>query len=190
MALLSPVLDHIVIDVRDRIDEAMRCFSSLGFQLTPRGSLARSARRGGARRKVSHHPCRPGQDRDGPRYFCEHLTLDLVWRPEWQTHPNGAGAVARVVVTTGDPRRTAQLFRGLFGGDAMAEREGRWVMAAGSAQVELAPPNMIAADGSHFCKTRRAVDSLSHSRNERDAGSGPQRCCRCRRKHYRQDAVG
>jgi hypothetical protein len=114
MALLSPVFDHIVIDVRDRIDEAMRC--------------------------------------------CEHLTLDLVWRPEWQTHPNGAGAVARVVVTTGDPRRTAQLFRGLFGGDAMAEREGRWVMAAGSAQVELAPPNMIAADGSHFCKTRRAVD--------------------------------
>ena len=38
MALLSPVLDHIVIDVRDRIDEAMRCFSSLGFQLIPRGS--------------------------------------------------------------------------------------------------------------------------------------------------------
>jgi len=103
MALLSPVLDHIVIDVRDRIDEAMRC--------------------------------------------CEHLTLGLVWRPEWQTHRNGAGAVARVVVTTGDRRRTAQLFRGLFGGDAIAEREGRWVIAAGSAQVELAPPNMIAADG-------------------------------------------
>jgi len=40
MALLSPVLDHIVIDVRDRIDEAMRCVYSLGFQLIPRGSLA------------------------------------------------------------------------------------------------------------------------------------------------------
>src|SRR5436309_480830 len=37
MPALSPVLDHIVIDVRDRIDEAMRCFQSLGFQLTPRG---------------------------------------------------------------------------------------------------------------------------------------------------------
>jgi hypothetical protein len=33
----APVLDHVVIDVRDRIDEAMRCFSALGFQLTPRG---------------------------------------------------------------------------------------------------------------------------------------------------------
>ena len=37
MAALSPVLDHVVIDVRDRVDEAMRCFQSLGFQLTPRG---------------------------------------------------------------------------------------------------------------------------------------------------------
>src|SRR5215467_14933502 len=37
MTLPSPVLDHVVIDVRDRIDEAMRRFASLGFQLTPRG---------------------------------------------------------------------------------------------------------------------------------------------------------
>src|ERR1700757_146858 len=37
MGALSPVLDHVVIDVRDRIDEAMRCFSALGFRLTPRG---------------------------------------------------------------------------------------------------------------------------------------------------------
>lgn len=33
----SPILDHIVIDVRDRIDEAAQCFTTLGFQLTPRG---------------------------------------------------------------------------------------------------------------------------------------------------------
>ena len=33
----SPILDHIVIDVRDRIDEAALRFGALGFQLTPRG---------------------------------------------------------------------------------------------------------------------------------------------------------
>ena len=32
-----PVLDHVVIDVRDHIDEAMPRFASLGFLLTPRG---------------------------------------------------------------------------------------------------------------------------------------------------------
>ena len=37
MAPPSPVLDHIVIDVRDRIDEAAERFTALGFRLTPRG---------------------------------------------------------------------------------------------------------------------------------------------------------
>src|SRR5213595_4122403 len=37
MTPLSPVLDHVVIDVCDSIDEAMHQFASLGFQLTPRG---------------------------------------------------------------------------------------------------------------------------------------------------------
>ena len=37
MALSPPVLDHVVVDVRDRMDEAARVFAALGFQLTPRG---------------------------------------------------------------------------------------------------------------------------------------------------------
>src|SRR3954463_12237234 len=37
MTLPPPVLDHVVIDVRDRMDEAARVFDSLGFTLTPRG---------------------------------------------------------------------------------------------------------------------------------------------------------
>src|SRR5262249_15677392 len=36
-ALPSPVLDHVVIDTRDRMDEAARVFTGLGFTLTPRG---------------------------------------------------------------------------------------------------------------------------------------------------------
>src|SRR5215472_13500293 len=64
----------------------------------------------------------------GRVYFCEHQTPDLVWRPEWQRHPNGACAIARVVVATPDPQRAAKLFRGLFGSDAVADRGGRQVM--------------------------------------------------------------
>ena len=32
-----PILELVVIDVRERIDEAAQCFRSLGFLLTPRG---------------------------------------------------------------------------------------------------------------------------------------------------------
>src|SRR5438034_6585261 len=37
MPLPPPVLDHLVIDVRDRMDEAAAAFAALGFRLTPRG---------------------------------------------------------------------------------------------------------------------------------------------------------
>src|SRR5260370_22157881 len=35
--LPPPALDHVVIDVRDRMNEAAQVFASLGFHLTPRG---------------------------------------------------------------------------------------------------------------------------------------------------------
>jgi hypothetical protein len=205
-----------VIDVRDRIDEAMRCFQSLGFQLTSRGrhtlgsvnhlamfatdylELLGFARDGAIRPEIMRFPVGlnglvfktadadlvhdqaaaadlpilpvqsfsrpvalddrtqdarfrttrldPAQVAMGRVYFCEHQTADLVWRPEWQTHPNGARAITRVVVATVDPQRTARLFGGLFGDDAIADRNGAQIIAAGAAQVELSTPDMIAAE--------------------------------------------
>jgi hypothetical protein len=216
MAALSPVLDHVVIDVRDRIDEAMRCFRSLGFQLTPRGrhtlgsvnhlamlatdylellgfagdgairpeiirfpvglnglvfktadadlvhdqaaaaglpvlpvqSFSRPVELDGGTQDARFRTTRldPAQVAMGRVYFCEHQTPNLVWRPEWQTHPNGAYAITRVVVATADPVRTAMLFGGLFGDDALADRDGGKIIATGTAQVELATPDALAAE--------------------------------------------
>jgi catechol 2,3-dioxygenase-like lactoylglutathione lyase family enzyme len=216
MALPPPVLDHVVIDVRDDMDEAARIFAGLGFQLTPRGhhtlgsinhlamfatdylELLGFGEGGGSRPELAPFPVglnglvfktqdadavhahalaaglpilpvqsfsRPvevdGGHQDarfrttrldptkipmGRVYFCEHLTPDLVWRPEFQSHPNGARAIARVIVATGEPRRTASLFGSLFGPDAMSEHDGKCVIAAGAARVELATPGMIAAE--------------------------------------------
>jgi hypothetical protein len=216
MAVLPPVLDHVVIDVRDRIDEATRCFRALGFQLTPRGrhtlgsvnhlamfatdylELLGFAADGAIRPEIMRFPLglnglvfktadadsvyreaaaaglpvlpvqsfsRPvvleGETRDarfrttrldpagvpmGRVYFCEHLTPDLVWRPEWQAHPNGASAIARVVVATTDPGRTAKLFRRLFGDEATTDRDGGQTIDIGTAQVELSMPDAVAAE--------------------------------------------
>ena len=215
MGALSPVLDHVVIDVRDCIDEAMRCFQALGFNLTPRGrhtlgsvnhlamfatdylellgfagdairpeimlfpvglnglvfktgnadlvydqaaaaglpilpvqSFSRPVVLDGGTQDARFRTTRldPAQVAMGRVYFCEHQTPDLVWRPEWQTHPNGACAITRVVVATADPQRTARLFRGLFGDDALADRDGRQVINAGTAQVQVATPDAVSAE--------------------------------------------
>lgn len=216
MPLPSPQLDHVVIDVRDRMDEAARVFTALGFTLTPRGHhtlgsmnhLAMFATdylellgfgAGGANRPElasfpiglnglvfkapdadavhahaaaaglpilpvqsfsrpvalgdGSHDARfrttrldPAKTGPGRVYFCEHLTPELVWRPEWQSHPNGAHEIARVVVATAAPRRTAALFAALFGPQAVTEENGGCLLRAGTAQVELCTPDAVAAE--------------------------------------------
>jgi hypothetical protein len=213
---VKPILDHIVIDTRDRLDEAEARFRGLGFDLTPRGhhtlgssnhlamfatdylellgfgeggsmrselaqfpiglnglvfkaadadivhahaataelpilpvqAFSRPVELAGARRDAKFRTTRldPVKIPMGRVYFCEHLTPELVWRPEWQAHPNGARAVARVVVATAEPRRSAALFAALFGEGAIGERDDVCVVNAGAAQVELMRPAVIAAE--------------------------------------------
>lgn len=216
MPLPPPVIDHVVIDVRDRIDAAQFAFAGLGFQLTPRGyhtlgsinhlaifatnylellgfgdggshrpeltpfpvglnglvfktldadavhahaqaaglpilpvqSFSRPVELHGERHDARFRTTRldPAKIAMGRIYFCQHLTPELVWRPEWQLHPNGTRAIARVVVATASPRRSASLFASLFGPDAVTERDGKCIVNAGAACVELAPPGVIAAE--------------------------------------------
>jgi hypothetical protein len=204
-------LDHVVVDTRDRIDEAAQAYQALGFQLTPRGhhTLGSSNNlaifgtnylellgfgQDGARRldlasfpvglnglvfktdsadAAAAHALRAGVpaspvsafsrpvELDGRRqdagfrtthlppdasgigrvYYCEHLTPELVWRPEWQVHPNGAQQIVRVLVATDDPTRQTKLFADLFGPEAVTSPAGgaRSLMLSGGGSVVLAP---------------------------------------------------
>lgn len=216
MALPPPVLDHVVIDVRDRMDEAARIFTALGFRLTPRGHHTLGSMNhlamfgtdylellgfgaGGANRPElapfpvglnglvfktadadavhahaaaaglpilpvqafsrpvaladGRHDARfrttrldPAKTGPGRVYFCEHLTPGLVWRPEWQPHPNGAQEIVKVIVAAAAPRRTAALFASLFGPQAVTEQSGRCLLRSGTAEVELLPADALAAE--------------------------------------------
>ena len=215
----SPLIDHVVIDVRDRMEEGARRFRALGFNLTPMGRhslgsanhlamfgrdylellgtdvpggtlrpdldpfpvglnglvfLGRDSealQAGQQARGVPVQPAlafhRPADLPDGSRadaqfkvvrldraaafdgrvYWCEHLTPEHVWRPEWQEHPNGVLAVARILIASRDPERQAALFGRMFGADSVsAGPEGRRMLRAGEAVVEIAPQAAVAAE--------------------------------------------
>lgn len=46
----------------------------------------------------------------GRVYFCQHLTPELVWRPEWLEHPNGFAAIELLELESPDPGGTAERF--------------------------------------------------------------------------------
>lgn len=216
---MGPLIDHLVVDVRDRMEEGARRYRALGFVLTPLGrhslgsanhlaifgrdylELLGTDMPGGALRPdLAGFPVglnglvflargaealqqaqqsrgvpvqgvlnffRPVEYPDGSRadarfnvvrldtaaafdgrmYWCEHLTPEHVWRPEWQAHPNGVTGIARVLLSVRDPARQAALFTRIFGPGHLAEGPGgRRVLKAGDAVVEFAPHAAVAEE--------------------------------------------
>ena len=211
-----PGLDHIVLDVGDRFDEAERRYRALGFAPTPRathslGSVNQLFVFGtdyfeflspgtGARpdlvgfpvglnglvfalkdadavhdallaRDIPVQPVQrfsrnvdlpdgtQGEARfnvirlvprsvfDGRVYFCEHVTPDMIWRREWQVHPNGALGFGRVVLAARDPDRIAGTFDRMFGAGAVArasEHDRPHILQAGAVAVEIWPHDALA----------------------------------------------
>src|SRR5262249_13945316 len=48
-------------------------------------------------------------------FFCQHLTRDVVWRPEWQRHANGATGIAGLLAAHPEPEQAAAKYRRLVG---------------------------------------------------------------------------
>ena len=60
----------------------------------------------------------------GRVYFCEHGTPDLVWRPEWQTHANGATRISEIVIVSPEPASEAERYAKLVGASDIDEQDG------------------------------------------------------------------
>lgn len=57
-------------------------------------------------------------------FACEHFTRELVWRPAWQQHGNGARAIAAVAMVVDDVPGTAKVYARLFDAPVLEIAEG------------------------------------------------------------------
>jgi catechol 2,3-dioxygenase-like lactoylglutathione lyase family enzyme len=78
-------------------------------------------------------------------FFCQHLTRDLVWRPEWQRHANGATGIAGVLAVAPDPAAVAARYRRLVGEGRVAIVPGRATVAFGDCAMTIVPEAAAAA---------------------------------------------
>lgn len=210
-----PVLDHAVINVMGKLDEAAAQYVRLGFQLTERGHhtlgssnnlaifgtnylelLGYLPGRETMRADLWAHPAgltglvfkSPGADlvyatlkergvpvqepmsfarpvalpggaqdarfkvirvsgdavQNGRTFFCHHDTPELVYRAEWQTHPNGVTDIGEFVIASKEPARTAAVYDRMFGPDLLKPVQGGVSFQAGAATVLLLEPAAIA----------------------------------------------
>lgn len=212
---ISPMLDHVVINVMGKLDEAAAQYGRLGFQLTERGHhtlgssnnlaifgtnylelLGYLPGREAMRADLWNHPAGltglvfksidadlvyatirghgvpvqepmsfarpvelPGGAQDarfkvirvsgeevqnGRTFFCHHDTPELVWRPEWQSHANGATEIVEFVIASQQPARTAALYERMFGPSLLTPTSGGVLFRAGAATVLILEPAAIA----------------------------------------------
>ena len=77
-------------------------------------------------------------------FSCTHLTPELLRRPEWLDHPNGALGLEGVTVPTADPAALAPAYAALFGGTALKSGQGRLEIETGAHTVRFLSPDRLA----------------------------------------------
>jgi len=83
---------------------------------------------------------------NGRSFFCHHLTPELVWRNEWQHHPNGVADITGFVISAANPQEAAQVYGELFGVSALEFKPQEVVLRAGRATVRFITPEQAAAE--------------------------------------------
>jgi catechol 2,3-dioxygenase-like lactoylglutathione lyase family enzyme len=80
----------------------------------------------------------------GRAFVCEHLTREVVWRPEHLRHANGATEIAAVAIVAEDPASSARPYERLLATTAEPIAEGL-VVRTGRASIAFAPAARLAA---------------------------------------------
>jgi catechol 2,3-dioxygenase-like lactoylglutathione lyase family enzyme len=80
---------------------------------------------------------------NGRVFFCHHFTPELVWRDEWRQHPNGVTDIVEFIIAAADPQKTTELYRSIFGAQAVTAMPGGAALRAGHATVLFLTPQEV-----------------------------------------------
>lgn len=84
----------------------------------------------------------------GRSFFCQHLTPELVWRAEWQTHSNAVSHISEFVIVATDIQQAAQVYTEIFGQQNLRKvDENELSLLAGRARVRFISPQKAQDEG-------------------------------------------
>ncbi len=139
-----------IVFATDDADQLYSALSAAGAPVEPPASFARPVVLDDRTEDARFRVVRIAADAApyGRVYFCQHLTPQLVWRDEWRHHPNGALAIERAVILARNPDKTSDLYRRLFGPDAVKPVAKGFSLAMSHARLDIVTEEWgIAAQG-------------------------------------------
>jgi len=94
-----------------------------------------------ARFRITH--VAPGRTPGARVFMCEHFTREVVWRPEYCTHSNGATGLAAIALLAADVTAAARPYEQLFDTRVQAIAEGQLV-ATGDTPIAVVTGESLA----------------------------------------------
>ncbi len=76
-------------------------------------------------------------------FFCQHLTPQLVWRPEWQQHRNGAFRISHLIIAASDPMHVAEIFGQLAAEHTVRRTPAGCEILSGGCRIEVLKPSQL-----------------------------------------------
>ena len=126
--LSSPVgIDGLVFKTTDAAHTHLS-LQTAGFAVQPVQAFSRPVELAGVVSDARFETVRfePGQFSAGRLYYCQHFTPELVWRKEWQAHPNGVNNLAGLLIVCESPQQEAKQYVAAAGGLAALGANGEY----------------------------------------------------------------
>ena len=126
--LSSPVgIDGLVFKTTDAA-HTHQSLQTAGFAVQPVQAFSRPVELAGVVSDARFETVRfePGQFSAGRLYYCQHFTPELVWRKEWQAHPNGVNKLAGLLIVCESPQQEAKQYVAAAGGLADLGANGEY----------------------------------------------------------------
>jgi hypothetical protein len=152
-------IDGLVFATEDA--EALHgVLTAQGLAVQPVQALARDVQRDGRTQEARFRVlrARPGSFEAGRVYYCQQLTPQLVWLPEYMGHANQTTAQTGLTLVAEDPHHEAARYASWAAGDAVEQTDGSLLIEGGGFQLRVVSTASYAhAHGDWAC------DSLDRS---------------------------
>lgn len=130
----------------DSADAVHAALTAAGAQIAPLHAFSRPLELDGVQHEARFRTVRylPTAFEAGRVYYCQHLTPELVWRAEWQTHANGVRGLGGLTLVSTHPAEDAKAYATAAFGEAEATTEGGFRVTSPDFVIDIVTPQTYA----------------------------------------------
>ena len=158
----APIGVNGIVFKSNNINKSFTKIKKIGFSGMPPKTLSRSIDIDGKQKTARFQTVtvRNGVFPGGRVYYCQHDTPELVWRPEWQTHPNGVTGILGLTTVTYNTNLEAERFATLLNSEVKTNDVSSCCITLNNFHLTILDPDEYAVRYGKLASRMKARSSI------------------------------